>query len=119
MRRTTLAAMVALLPIATLTAQQRTVNVGNAVINHEISGKGKTVVFIHGWAHNLSVWDDQVPALKSRYRVLRYDSPGFGRSTGVSDESAEPRDLLVLMETLHIDHAYIVGHSRGGGVALR
>ncbi|MFL5593445.1 MAG: alpha/beta fold hydrolase [Gemmatimonadaceae bacterium] len=119
MRRTTLTALLALLPIATLTAQQRTVNVGNAVINYDISGKGKTVVFIHGWAHNLSVWDDQVPALKSRYRVLRYDSPGFGRSTGVSDESAEPRDLLVLMEALHIDHAYIVGHSRGGGVALR
>jgi 3-oxoadipate enol-lactonase len=119
MKRMTPAAVLLLLPIATLPAQQRTVNVGNAVVNYDISGQGKTVVFIHGWAHNLSAWDDQVSALKTRYRVLRYDSPGFGRSTGFADASAEPRDLLVLLEALHIDHAYIVGHSRGGGIALR
>jgi pimeloyl-ACP methyl ester carboxylesterase len=100
-------------------AQERTLNVGDATISYDLTGKGRTVVFIHGWALNKSVWDDQVPVFSKRYRVLRYDSPGFGKSTGVSDESAEPADLLVLLEALHIDHAYIVGHSRGGGIALR
>lgn len=100
-------------------AQTRSLNVGDAVINYDVTGRGRAVVFIHGWAHNKSTWDDQVPVFSKRYRVLRYDSPGFGRSTGFSDPSAEPLDLLVLLEALHIDHAYIVGHSRGGGVALR
>ena len=80
---------------------------------------GPPILFIHGWSHNLSVWDDQVPAFKTRYRVVRYDSRGFGRSTGFADESAEPHDLLVLLEALHVKRAYIVGHSRGGSVALR
>ena len=93
--------------------------VGDAVISYDLTGKGRTVVFIHGWALDKSVWDDQVPVFSKRYRVLRYDSPGFGKSTGVADETAEPADLLVLLEALHIDHAYIVGHSRGGGIALR
>ena len=100
-------------------AQTRSLNVGDAVINYDMTGRGRTVVFIHGWSHNKSVWDDQVPVFSKRYRVLRYDSPGFGRSTGFADPSAEPLDLLVLLEALHVDHAYIVGHSRGGGIALR
>ncbi|HEY6088594.1 MAG TPA: alpha/beta hydrolase [Gemmatimonadaceae bacterium] len=100
-------------------AQTRSLNVGDAVINYGLTGRGKTVVFIHGWAHNMSTWDDQVPVFSKRYRVLTYDSPGFGRSTGIADPSAEPTDLLVLLEALHIDRAYIVGHSRGGEIALR
>src|SRR5437762_14098015 len=108
-----------LLVSRTLGAQTRTLNVGDATINYDVTGKGPTVVFIHGWSHNISVWDDQVPAFKSRYRVVRYDSRGFGRSTGYADESAEPQDLLLLLEALRVKRAYIVGQSRGGSVALR
>jgi len=104
---------------AVSSTQTRSLNVGDATINYDISGRGRTVVFIHGWAHNASVWDDQVPAFKSRYQVLRYDLRGFGRSSGFADVSADPQDLLLLLEALHVNHAYIVGHSRGGGVALR
>lgn len=120
MRRMMLLVLVLLLSLeGTAFAQERTLNVGDAVISYDLTGKGKTVVFIHGWALNKSAWDDQVPVFSKRYRVLRYDSPGFGKSTGVADVSTEPADLLVLLEALHIDHAYIVGHSRGGGIALR
>lgn len=100
-------------------AQDRTLNVGDAVISYDVTGRGTPLVFIHGWTHNKSVWDDQVPVLSKRFRVIRYDSRGFGKSTGFSDESVEPLDLLILLEALRIDRAYIVGHSRGGGVALR
>jgi pimeloyl-ACP methyl ester carboxylesterase len=100
-------------------AQTRTLNVGHALISYDVTGRGRTVVFIHGWALNKSVWDDQVPVFSKRYRVLRYDSPGYGTSTGFDDESVEPLDLLVLLEALHIDRVYLVGLSRGGSVALR
>ena len=101
-------------------AQQRTVSVGDVLINYDVSGRaGPAIVFIHGWSHNLSVWDDQVAALSSRNRVVRFDTRGYGKSTGFSDPSADPQDLLTLLEALHIPSAYIVGHSRGGDVALR
>ena len=119
MRKTLLLLLFLALSGQLLNAQTRTLNVGDATINYDVNGRGRTVVFIHGWTHNISSWDDQVPAFKSRYQVVRYDSRGFGRSTGFSDESAEPQDLLVLLEALHVSHAYIVGHSRGGGIALR
>jgi pimeloyl-ACP methyl ester carboxylesterase len=119
MRDTKLLLIAFLAAAGSLGAQTRTLNVGDATINYAVDGRGPTVVFIHGWAHNISVWDDQVPAFKSRYQVVRYDSRGFGRSTGFADESAEPQDLLLLLEALHVKRAYIVGHSRGGSVALR
>ena len=101
-------------------AQQRMINVGDVQINYDVTGRaGPAVVFIHGWTHNLSVWDDQVAALSGRYRVVRFDRRGYGKSTGFSDQSADPQDLLTLLEALHIPRAYIVGHSRGGDVALR
>src|SRR5256885_14059299 len=111
--------LLVLLVAGGLGAQTRTLKVGDATINYDATGRGPTVVFIHGWSHNISVWDDQVPAFKTRYQVVRYDSRGFGRSTGFADESAEPHDLLVLLEALHVKRAFIVGHSRGGSVALR
>ena len=120
MRRIALLLVLLVLSQGLASAQTRTLNVGaGASINYEVSGRGPTVVFIHGWSHNISVWDDQVPAFKTRYQVVRYDSRGFGRSTGFADESTEPHDLLVLLEALHVRRAFIVGHSRGGSVALR
>jgi 3-oxoadipate enol-lactonase len=119
MRRMILLAAVLLSFGGAVTAQERKLNVGDAVISYDLTGRGRVVVFIHGWTQNKSIWDDQVPVFSKRYRVLRYDSPGYGKSTGFSDESAEPMDLLILLEALRIDHAYIVGLSRGGDVALR
>jgi pimeloyl-ACP methyl ester carboxylesterase len=120
MRRTALLVTALLLSVGgTIPAQTRTLNVGHALISYDVTGRGRTVVFIHGWALNKSAWDDQVPVFSKRYRVLRYDSPGYGTSTGYDDESVEPLDLLVLLEALHIDHVYLVGLSRGGSIALR
>jgi len=120
MRKVTLILVLLVLSLGGIAgAQARTLNVGDATINYDVAGRGPTVVFIHGWTHNISVWDDQVPVFKTRYQVVRYDSRGFGRSTGFADESAEPQDLLILLEALHVKRAYVVGHSRGGSVALR
>jgi len=119
MRRMILLLAALLLSGGAVAAQERRLNVGDAVISYDITGRGRAVVFIHGWTQNKSIWDDQVPVFSKRYRVIRYDSPGYGKSTGFSDESAEPLSLLILLEALRIDHAYIVGLSRGGDVALR
>src|SRR5438045_7523345 len=66
----------------TLGAQTRTLNVGGgATINYEVTGRGPTVVFIHGWSHNMSVWDDQIPAFKTLDRKsTRLNSSHLGTS---------------------------------------
>lgn len=118
-RRPSLAALCVAVLSATGAAQGRSgmLNVGDAEINYEISGQGKTIVFIHGWALSLGVWDDQVAAFAPRYRVVRYDLRGFGKSTGHADPSAEPDDLRILLDSLGIRSVYLVGLSRGARVA--
>jgi 3-oxoadipate enol-lactonase len=49
-------------------------------IYYEVDGDGEPVVLIHAGIANLRMWDGQVPALADRYRVIRYDTRGFGRT---------------------------------------
>jgi 3-oxoadipate enol-lactonase len=79
---------------------------------------GAPIVFIHGYAQNMSIWDDQLPAFTPRYRVIRYDVRGFGRSTGDVDETANAADLATLLDSLGIARTAVVGLSMGAAIAL-
>jgi 3-oxoadipate enol-lactonase len=89
-----------------------------AKLPYESHGTGAPVVFIHGYTQNMSIWDEQVPAFAQKYRVIRYDVRGFGRSTGNVDPSANAADVAALLDSLRISRAAIVGLSMGGDIAL-
>ena len=120
-RHSMLALGIALVSSSSLHGQVKTglINVGDATLRYELSGRGATVVFVHGWTNTLAIWDDQVPAFNTQYQVLRYDRRGFGRATGDADVSADPDDLRILMDSLGIGAAYLVGLSAGSEVATR
>src|SRR5260370_7896062 len=92
-------------------------NANGIDINYEIEGEGPVVTFSHSLACNLSMWDAQVRALKSRYRVLRYDTRGHGQTGAPAgaytlDQLAE--DLKGLLDGLGIRETHFVGLSMGG-----
>ena len=92
-------------------------------INYEIDGDGPWVTFSHSLACNLSMWDEQVRALKGRYRVLRYDTRGHGHSAAPQGPYTIEQltgDVIGLLDQLHIERAHFVGVSMGGltGVGL-
>lgn len=67
----------------------------------------------------LEMWDAQVPALAERYRVLRYDSRGHGRSDappGPYTIDLLADDALGLLDALGIERAHFCGLSKGGMV---
>ena len=99
--------------------QPRMLNVGDATIRYEVRGTGQPIVFIHGWAQALEIWDDQVTAFAPHYRVIRFDRRGFGQSTGHADVSADADDIRILLDSLGIRTAHVVGLSAGARVALR
>lgn len=99
-------------------AQARRVSVGDVTLVYEDVGRGMPIVFIHGWAQDRTIWPDQVAAFSSRYRVITFDKRGFGESTGHADPTADPDDLRVLLDSLGIRSAYVVGLSRGSRTAL-
>jgi 3-oxoadipate enol-lactonase len=85
---------------------------------HEIAGHGETVVLVHAGIVDSRMWDPQWPLLTERYRTLRYDMRGFGRSPLPAEPYAHARDLSELLDGLEIDRAALVAVSMGGRVAL-
>jgi pimeloyl-ACP methyl ester carboxylesterase len=88
------------------------------------------IVFLHGVAASLHVWDAWAQDLSPRHRVIRLDLPGFGLTGPFSeahlngaavDYGAEnlARFTLRLLNELKIEQAIIVGHDLGGEVAWR
>lgn len=118
MKRIVLTVLSALCLASTGHAQSRTVNVGDAVINYEITGQGEPLVLIHGWAQDLQIWDGQVAEFSRHYRVIRYDRRGNGKSTGNPDYSADPQDLRILLDSLGIRSASLLGLSAGARTVI-
>lgn len=86
-------------------------------INYEIEGEGPVVTFSHSLACNLSMWDEQVRALKGRYRVLRFDTRGHGQTgapAGAYGLEQLADDLKGLLDGLGIPATHFVGLSMGG-----
>ena len=66
-----------------------------ASIYHEVEGTGEAVVLIHAGVANLRMWDDQVAALRDSYRVIRYDTRGFGRTETEAVEFSNRADVAL------------------------
>lgn len=86
-------------------------------LNHEVAGRGDTVLLLHGLALDLRMWEDQVEALAARYRVVRVDLLGFGKSPPVTGPHSHGDDLRDLLASLGVARAHIVGLSMGGRIA--
>jgi 3-oxoadipate enol-lactonase len=84
----------------------------------EDTGGGTAVVLIHGDWTDAGIWARLVPLLQDRYRVIRYDLRGFGRSSRPSRPFTRLEDLRAVLDHFGIRQAVAVGHSGGGGPAL-
>lgn len=84
---------------------------------YEASGKGPAVVLIHGGLNDSRLWDEQMRPLSKRFRVVRFDLRGFGRSAAPTAQYWPTEDLRALLDFLKIEKATVVGLSLGGIVA--
>lgn len=86
-------------------------------INYAIEGDGPLVTFSHSLGCHLGMWDEQVQALRGRYRVLRFDTRGHGQTSapaGAYSLEQMADDLHGLLVGLGIKETHFVGLSMGG-----
>jgi len=89
-------------------------------LNYSEAGQGTPLALLHGFPLSGAIWHQQ-QQLSDRYRVIVPDLRGHGRSpapSGVYEMDLLARDVLAMLDALHIMKAAIVGHSMGGYVAL-
>jgi pimeloyl-ACP methyl ester carboxylesterase len=89
-----------------------------AKLYFEVCGDGPALVFIHAGVSDHRMWDPQVDAFASHYKVIRYDLRGFGKSTMLQEKFALRDDLLAVLRHLGISKAALVGCSMGGATAI-
>jgi 3-oxoadipate enol-lactonase len=88
-------------------------------LHFEVEGEAgaPALILSNSLAADITMWDRQVSRWAKRFRVVRYDQRGHGRSTAMpGDYSIDVlgRDVLALMDHLGIARADWCGISMGG-----
>jgi len=95
------------------------IQISGTRFNYRLDGSAGApwVVLSNSLGTNLAMWDAQASALNEKFRVLRYDSRGHGRSDvtpGPYTIAGLGRDVIGLLDALQIPIAHYCGLSIGG-----
>lgn len=85
------------------------------------TGKGKTIVLLHGFLESVDVWKYFSDKLSSNFRVICIDLPGHGKSPvfeGHLTMEIMAKWVKAVLDHLEIENCVMVGHSMGGYVTL-
>ncbi len=93
-------------------------DVGGARLYYEATGEGPPLVLIHAGFLDRRMWEREFVLWSRRFRVLRYDVRGYGKSDRPSSSFSSAEDLARLLDQLGIDCASVIGVSIGGEIAI-
>lgn len=97
--------------------------VDSLLTHYARTGKGKTIVFLHGWADSSASFQALAGSLAPNHEVITLDLPGFGGTArppqpwGLQEYVDFVAHFLKKIDVGHVE-AY-VGHSNGGAMAIR
>lgn len=92
------------------------------MLNFEKKGNGKeTLVLLHGFMENLSIWSDMETHLSKDFTLFKIDLPGHGKS----DILAEVHTMELMADEVkkvvnheNLEKFHLLGHSMGGYTSL-
>jgi len=98
------------------------VEVNGRMMRYYQTGNGEDILFIHGSMGSVEDWESLYPLLEDRYRLTAFDRPGMGFSDiKKNDYTIEGNAKIAkeMIKQLDLENVLIVGHSRGGAIALK
>jgi 3-oxoadipate enol-lactonase len=92
-------------------------------LNYQVEGADDApwLVLSNSLGTTLDMWAPQIPALAKRFRVLRFDTRGHGKSSvtpGPYTIAQLGGDVIALMDHLNIPRAHFCGLSMGGMIGM-
>lgn len=94
------------------------ISVGKDKIFYESAGEGSALIFLHDGLVHREIWDDQFSFFSQKYKVIRYDRRGYGKSSAATGAFSNVEDLHSLFTHLKIDNACLIAMSSGGALAI-
>ncbi len=97
------------------------ITVGGLNIHYIDEGEGPVCLMLHGWGSSCDAFRGIISAIKSSYRCIAIDFPGFGKSEimpkpwVLEDYTSFVKEFC---EKLSLEDIIIFGHSHGGRVVL-
>jgi pimeloyl-ACP methyl ester carboxylesterase len=100
---------------------QKTILFKNGKVNFSDTGKGRTVVLLHGFLGSHKIWENTILNLSKSYRVIAIDLPGHGVTECfgyIHTMELMAKTVKAVMDKLRLKKYVIIGHSMGGYIGL-
>jgi pimeloyl-ACP methyl ester carboxylesterase len=91
-------------------------------VTYRRGGSGPALLLLHGVTDSSATWEGVAPFLAEHFTLIAPDLLGHGESAtprGDYSLGAHASGVRDVLTALGIDHATVVGHSLGGGVAMQ
>jgi len=103
--------------------KENKININGIDLYYKTAGEGKPFLILHGWGASSVSWMRIIDEMASKgFKLIIPDLPGFGKTEipktvwGVGDYA----DFVIsFIKELGFSRFYLLGHSFGGGVALK
>jgi pimeloyl-ACP methyl ester carboxylesterase len=93
-----------------------------SLVHYESFGRGKPIVFLHGWLGSWRYWVPVMDEISAERRTYALDLWGFGDSDKAREQydvDAYVEMLAEFLDELGISHVPVVGHTLGAAIALK
>lgn len=96
-------------------------NINDVNIEYYNCGKGKPIIFLHGWGSNKQIFNNIINNLNEEFELYSLDLPGFGNSPIGNHQTIDDyvNTLNGFITKLQIKNPIIIAHSFGGRIAIK
>jgi pimeloyl-ACP methyl ester carboxylesterase len=94
----------------------------SGMVHYEVLGRGRPIIFLHGWVGSWRYWIPAMQSLSTNYRAYALDLWGFGDTAKSRYNYSLPRQAALLgrfLDEMGIGRVALIGHALGAMVALQ
>ena len=91
------------------------------IVHYEVIGRGRPIIFVHGWVGSWRYWISALQAASTSYRAYALDLWGFGETAREPDRYGVDKQIELLdrfLNEMGIGRVALVGHGLGSVVSL-
>jgi pimeloyl-ACP methyl ester carboxylesterase len=96
--------------------------INQQIVHYEVLGRGRPLIFLHGWVGSWRYWIPVMQAASVGYRAYAIDLWGFGDTAKVQSQYAIEQQVGLVdsfLDQMGIGRVALIGHGLGAVVAIQ